>query len=75
MNGSCFTCLIDLLVARSDPSIANVIHDGVIEEHWVLWYNTNLFTETGTRISLVCWTARKEILPVEADVTNILGVN
>ena len=52
MNSGCLARLVYFLVACSDTSIANVVHDRVIEEHRVLRYNTNLFTETKLQSAL-----------------------
>ena len=76
VNGGCFTCFIDFFVASSDTSITNIIHDRVVEEHRVLRYNTNLFTETRLQVSSVQVLHGIFLsLPFEANVTNILRIN
>lgn len=46
VDRSCSTGLVDVLISGRESSVANVVHDGVVEKGWILWYYSNVLTET-----------------------------
>ena len=78
MNSSRLASLVDLFVACRDSCVADVVHDRVIEEHWILGDGTNLATNTITKLLVATESlamSKLHHIPVKCTLANILSIN
>lgn len=78
MNGSRLASLVNFLVACGDSSVADIIHDRVVEQHGILRNNTNLVAEA---MNMLLAATNDPIMseplhiPVKSNITQIVPIN
>lgn len=45
MDGGSFACIMYFFIGCVKPSIANVVHHGIVEENGALWDNADVSTQ------------------------------